>query len=66
MGFEVIKKFETLPEKDLNLLEEICKKYNVSLEDVENLLIIEELYQIMERRHGIYEKLRSVLEEEKK
>jgi hypothetical protein len=66
MGFDVVKELKILSEKDLNLLEEICIKYNVSSEEVENLLIAEELYQFMERRHGIYENLKRILEADEK
>jgi len=62
MGFDFIKKHEVFSEKDMNLLEEICIKNNVSVNVVENLLVDEELYQLMERRHGIYESLKRVLE----
>ena len=62
MGFDMIKIFEIFSEKDRKMLEDICITNNVSLEEMEKLLMVEKVYQLIERRHGIYEKLKRVLE----
>jgi hypothetical protein len=62
MGFDLKRNSEILSEKDRKLLEGICIKYNVSLEEMESLLKVEKEYQLKERRFGIYEKLKRVLE----
>lgn len=62
MGFDLRRNSEILSEKDRKLLEDICIKNNVSLEEVESLLKIEKEYQLKERRFGIYEKLKQILE----
>lgn len=66
MGFNLIKIFEILSEKDRKILEDICIKNNVSLEEMEKLLMVEKGYQLIERRYGIYENLKRVLEVENK
>jgi len=66
MGFNLIKIFEILSEKDRKILEDICIKNNVSLEEMEKLLMVEKGYQLIERRYGIYENLKRVLEADNK
>jgi len=66
MGFELIRDFKILSEKDRKILEDICIKNNVTLEEMEKLLLVEEFYHLIERRYGIYEKLKRVLEEDDK
>jgi len=65
MGFDLSKNIEVLSEKERKLLEEICIKYGVSFKTVENLLKVEKEYQLKERRFGVYEKLKQILEAEK-
>lgn len=62
MGFDLTKKTQILSEKDRKILEEICKKNNISLELVENLLRIEKEYQLKERRIGVFDKLKEIIE----
>ena len=66
MGFDLKRNSEILSEKDRKLLENICIKYNVSLEEIESLLKVEKEYQLKERRFGIYEKIKRVLEVDNK
>jgi len=66
MGFDLRRNSEILSEKDRKLLENICIKYNVSLEEMESLLKVEKEYQLKERRFGIYEKIKRVLEVDNK
>jgi len=65
MGFDLSKNIEVLSEKERRLLEEICAKYGISFKTVENLLKVEKKYQLKERRFGVYEKLKQILEAEK-
>jgi len=62
MGFDLRRNSEILSERDRKLLEDICIKYNVSLEEMESLLRVEKEYQLKERRFGIYDKLKQILE----
>jgi len=62
MGFDLRRNSEILSEKDRKLLEDICIKNNVSLLEMENLLRVEKEYQLKERRFGIYDKLKQILE----
>jgi hypothetical protein len=62
MGFDISKKTEILSDVDRKILHEICVKHNVAVEGIETLLKIEKEYQLKERRFGIYEKLKQVLE----
>jgi len=62
MGFDLRRNSEVLSENDRKLLEDICTKYNVSLEEMESLLRVEKEYQLKERRFGIYDKLKQILE----
>jgi len=66
MGFDLRRNSEILSEKDRKLLENICIKYNVSIEEMESLLRVEKEYQLKERRFGIYEKIKRVLEVDNK
>lgn len=43
------------------LLQDLCRKHSVKPELVEELLRVEKEYQLREKRHGIYEKLRDVI-----
>ena len=47
--------------RDKQLLQDLCRKHGVSEEEIEELLKVEKEYQLREKRHGIYEKLREVL-----
>jgi len=60
--FDLKRKSEVLSEKDLKLLFDICLKNNVSLLEMEGLLRIEKEFQLKERRFGIYDKLKQILE----
>ncbi len=62
MEFDLKRKSEVLSEKDLKLLFDICLKNNVSLLEMEGLLRIEKEFQLKERRFGIYDKLKQILE----
>ena len=62
MGFDLRRNSQVLSEKDLKLLLDICLKNNVSLLEMESLLRIEKEYQLKERRFGIYDKLKQILE----
>jgi len=62
MGFDLRRNSEILSEKDRKLLENICLKNNVSLLEIESLLRVEKEYQLKERRFGIYDKLKQILE----
>jgi len=62
MGFDLRRNSEILLEKDRKLLEGICIKNNVSLLEIESLLRVEKEYQLKERRFGIYDKLKQILE----
>ncbi len=62
MGFDISKKTEILSDTDRKILHEICVKHNISVEEIEILLKIEKEYQLKERRFGIYEKLKQILE----
>jgi len=62
MGFDLKRKSEVLSDKDLKLLLDICLKNNVSLLEMESLLRVEKEYQLKERRFGIYDKLKQILE----
>ncbi len=62
MGFDLRRNSQVLSEKDLKLLLDICLKNNVSLLEMEGLLRVEKEYQLKERRFGIYDKLKQILE----
>jgi hypothetical protein len=62
MGFDLRRNSQVLSEKDLKLLLDICLKNNVSLLEMESLLRVEKEYQLKERRFGIYDKLKQILE----
>jgi hypothetical protein len=62
MGFDLKRNSQVLSEKDLKLLLDICLKNNVSLLEMEGLLRVEKEYQLKERRFGIYDKLKQILE----
>lgn len=62
MGFDLKRNSQVLSEKDLKLLLDICLKNNVSLLEMESLLRVEKEYQLKERRFGIYDKLKQILE----
>ena len=66
MGFDLRRNSEILLEKDRKLLEGICIKNNVSLEKMEKLLMVQKVYHLTERRYGIYENLKRILEEDDK
>jgi len=44
--------------QDRELLASLCEKHGMKLDVVEELLRIETEYQLRERRHGIYDRLR--------
>lgn len=44
--------------KEKELLYDLCQKHGVNPDAVEELLKIEKEYQLRERRHGIYDRLR--------
>ncbi len=46
---------------DKEILEELCKKYEVEVSTVEELLKIEKQNRFRERRHGIYDSLRDCI-----
>lgn len=46
---------------DNGLLEELCMKYGISSEVIADMLEIENDHQLMERRHGIFQKLRETM-----
>ncbi len=48
-------------QSEQELLQDLCRKHNVKPELVEELLRVEKEYQLREKRHGIYEKLREVI-----
>ncbi len=62
MGFDISKKTEILSDADRKMLHEICAKHNVEVEKIDTLLKVEKEYQLKERRFGIYEKLKQILE----
>jgi hypothetical protein len=62
MEFDLKRKSEILSEKDLKLLFDICLKNNVSLLEMESLLRVEKEFQLKERRFGIYDRLKQILE----
>lgn len=62
MGFDLKRNSQVLSEKDLKLLLDICLKNNVPLLEMESLLRVEKEYQLKERRFGIYDKLKQILE----
>ncbi len=62
MGFDLRRNSEVLSTNERRLLKEICVKYGVSLQMLEQLLSLEKEYQLKERRFGIYEKLRQTIE----
>ncbi len=62
MEFNLKRKSEVLSEKDLKLLFDICLKNKVSLLEMESLLRVEKEFQLKERRFGIYDKLKQILE----
>jgi len=62
MEFDLKRKSEVLSEKDLKLLFDICLKNNVSLLEMESLLRVEKEFQLKEKRYGIYDRLKQILE----
>ena len=62
MGFDLSKNNNVLSESERDLLKELCVKYRVSTSMLEDLLKVEKEYQLKERRFGIYEKLRQIIE----
>lgn len=46
---------------DNGLLDELCKKYGIPSEVIGEMLEIENDHQLMERRHGIFQKLRETM-----
>lgn len=66
MGFDLSRNSEVLSEKDRKLLKEVCAKHDVSLDVIESLLKVEKEYQLKDRRFGIYEKLKQILEADTK
>jgi len=53
-----------IDEKTKPILESLCIEHGVSIKLFEELLSIEKEYQIKERRHGIYEKIKDTVESE--
>lgn len=53
-----------IDEKTRPILEKLCIERGVSIKLFEDLLNIEKEYQIKERRHGIYEKIKDTVEGE--
>ena len=48
-------------QSEKELLQDLCRKHDVKPELVEELLRVEKEYQLREKRHGIYDKLREVI-----
>ena len=47
---------------DRELLASLCTKRGMKIEVIEELLRIEKEYQLRERRHGIYDRLRECIQ----
>lgn len=62
MGFDLSKNNNVLSESERDLLKELCIKHGVPASMLEELLKVEKEYQLKERRFGIYEKLRQIIE----
>ncbi|HBG62038.1 MAG: hypothetical protein A2Y03_06565 [Omnitrophica WOR_2 bacterium GWF2_38_59] len=62
MGFDLSRNSIVLSESERDLLKELCVKHGVSTAMLEDLLKVEKEYQLKERRFGIYEKLRQIIE----
>ena len=51
---------------DQKLLEELCKQYDVSFEKVNTLLETIQEYQFKDRRVGVYEALKNIIQSDLK
>ena len=47
---------------DRELLAELCNKHGMKIELFEGLLKVEKEYQLRDRRHGIYDRLRETIQ----
>lgn len=47
---------------DRDLLSELCAKHGMNIELIEELLKIEKDYQLRDRRHGIYDRLKEAIQ----
>ena len=47
---------------DRELLASLCAEHGMKIEVIEELLRIEKEYQLRERRHGIYDRLRECIQ----
>jgi len=48
-------------QSDKELLQELCREYDISYEKVEKLLFTIKEYQFKERRTGVYEALKEII-----
>jgi hypothetical protein len=48
-----------LPEEDI--FNDLCNKYDIKKDVIENLIKIERNYQDYERRRGIYEEIKNII-----
>ncbi len=55
-----------LQEEDKQVLQELCRKYDVKYEKILQLLEIEKEYQFKDRRTGIYEALKTIIKQDLK
>lgn len=47
---------------DRELLAELCNKHGMKIELIEELLKVEKEYQLRDRRHGIYDRLKETIQ----
>ncbi len=47
---------------DRELLTDLCTKHGVKIELIEELLKVEKEYQLRDRRHGIYDRLKETIQ----
>ncbi len=55
-----------LQEEDKQILQELCREYDVKYEKILQLLETEKEYQFKDRRTGIYEALKSIIKQDLK
>lgn len=47
---------------DRELLAQLCAKHGMKIELIEELLKVEKEYQLRERRHGIYDRIKETIQ----
>ncbi len=53
-----------LQEEDKQILQKLCRKYDVKYEKILQLLETEKEYQFKDRRTGVYEALKTIIKQD--